>query len=67
MKGHVRRSAKGKSSQGVFISFEGGEGVGKTTQISQLAQALETLGRRVLVTREPGGTDIANKIGRAHV
>ncbi len=39
-----------------FISFEGGEGAGKTTQIRRLAQRLSTLVAEVVVTREPGGS-----------
>lgn len=42
--------------RGAFISFEGGDGAGKSTQIERLAQTLQTRGRRVLVTREPGGS-----------
>lgn len=47
---------------GYFITFEGGEGSGKTTQINKLAQRLTEAGHKVLTTREPGGTPEAEKI-----
>ncbi len=46
----------------LFISLEGGEGAGKTTQINRLADHLISLGHRVLTTREPGGTKEAESI-----
>lgn len=48
--------------RGRFISLEGGEGVGKSTQLKALAAELERRGMEVIVTREPGGSDGAERI-----
>ena len=47
---------------GYFITFEGGEGVGKSTQIQLLKEKLVELGKHVITTREPGGTPAAEAI-----
>ncbi len=49
-------------ARGRFISFEGGEGAGKTTQIERLAAFLREQGIDVVVTREPGGTEVGEAI-----
>ncbi|MEM6781381.1 MAG: dTMP kinase [Pseudomonadota bacterium] len=49
-------------TNGFFITFEGGEGVGKTTQIKHLSERLEKQGHDTVQTREPGGTPHAESI-----
>jgi dTMP kinase len=49
-------------ARGVFISFEGSEGCGKSTQIQRLADRFRQAGHRVLMTREPGGTEIGEQL-----
>ena len=48
--------------RGRFISLEGGEGVGKSTQVKALAESLRERGIDVVVTREPGGSEGAEKV-----
>ncbi|TBL68998.1 dTMP kinase [Paenibacillus thalictri] len=48
--------------KGLFITFEGPDGAGKTTQLKRLAAKLQETGRDVIVTREPGGTSISDQI-----
>ena len=49
-------------TRGKFIALEGGEGVGKSTQVKALADALRSRGIEVVVTREPGGSEGAERI-----
>jgi dTMP kinase len=50
------------AGRGAFITLEGGEGAGKTTQLRLLATRLRAAGQRVVETREPGGTPAAERI-----
>src|SRR5579863_1154998 len=52
------------ADRGLFITFEGMDGSGKTTQMHRLAARLRAMGRTVLETAEPGGPPIAQKIRR---
>lgn len=47
---------------GLFVTFEGGDASGKTTQIGLLADWLKEKGKTVVVTREPGGSDLGNEL-----
>jgi len=47
---------------GLFISLEGPDGSGKSTQIELLKKYFNEIGRKVIITREPGGTKISEKI-----
>lgn len=56
----ARRPAPGRS--GIFLTFEGIEGTGKSTQIARISAWLREQGRDVLVVREPGGTDLGEAL-----
>jgi dTMP kinase len=47
---------------GLFITFEGGEGAGKSTQVARLVSRLRGIGRTVVQTREPGGTEAGEAV-----
>ena len=59
---HAPSSPSHSPRQGLFISFEGIDGAGKSTHIQALAQAFEAQGRRVTLTREVGGTALAEQL-----
>lgn len=54
--------AESSGGTGLFIAFEGGDGAGKSTQVGELARWCESLGRVVLITREPGGGALGHRI-----
>jgi dTMP kinase len=51
-----------ENAPGLFVAFEGGDGAGKSTQARRLAESLRAGGHEVLLTREPGGTEIGEKL-----
>ncbi|MEX3600975.1 dTMP kinase [Kocuria carniphila] len=51
-----------ETARGALIVFEGGDGAGKSTQVQAVARALESQGRTVIRTREPGGTPLAESV-----
>ena len=48
--------------KGTFVSFEGGEGTGKSTQFALLGEYLTLIGRKVISIREPGGTPVSEAL-----
>lgn len=59
---HPASTPVSSSQAGLFVVFEGGDGSGKTTQVRLLTEALTEAGHRVVTTREPGGTEIGEKL-----
>ncbi|NJC63722.1 dTMP kinase [Planosporangium flavigriseum] len=62
LRGRPLSPAEPAPRRGLFVVFEGGEGAGKSTQVQRLAQSLHAQGRDVLVTREPGATEVGERI-----
>ncbi|GEA88017.1 hypothetical protein CCE01nite_19660 [Cellulomonas cellasea] len=62
---HAGDPAATRSAPGLFVSFEGGDGAGKSTQARALADRLRALGREVVLTREPGGTPLGVELRQA--
>jgi dTMP kinase len=60
----VAETPRFSTGPGLFICFEGGDGAGKSTQVGLLTEALERLGREVVVTRQPGGTALGTELRR---
>jgi dTMP kinase len=58
----ARVARRPTTHEGYFVVFEGGEGAGKTTQMTALVEWLEARGEDVVTTREPGGTEIGSRI-----
>ena len=52
------------TQRGLFITVEGGEGVGKSTNLAFIAEQIRASGRELVMTREPGGTPVAESIRR---
>lgn len=61
-KGALSASTGHVSQRGIFISFEGVDGCGKSTQIKELRRRLRSLGDKLIITREPGGTLLGEDI-----
>ncbi len=62
VRGRPLSAAEPFTRTGIFVVFEGGEGAGKSTQVTRLSESLIAAGNDVVVTREPGATDVGARI-----
>jgi dTMP kinase len=64
LRGRPLSAGEKQAARGLFVVFEGGDGAGKSTQVQRLAEYIRAQGHEVVVTREPGATEVGLRIRR---